>query len=48
MLLNQVYQYKDSNERIRVVFEAIEFIWLINIDDDSAVSLRQHSSTIKK
>ncbi|MEZ9043035.1 MULTISPECIES: hypothetical protein [unclassified Vibrio] len=36
MLLNQVYQYKDSSERIRVVFETIESIWLINIDDDSA------------
>ncbi|MBL4828758.1 MAG: DDE-type integrase/transposase/recombinase [Aliivibrio sp.] len=36
MLLNQVYQYTDSNERIRIVYEAIELVWLINIDDDSA------------
>ncbi|RCU51049.1 transcriptional antiterminator [Corallincola holothuriorum] len=36
MLLNQVYQYTDSDERVRIVYETIEFVWLINIDDDSA------------
>ncbi|MFA0602087.1 Mu transposase C-terminal domain-containing protein [Vibrio sp. 10N.222.49.E4] len=36
MLLNQVYQYTDSNERIRVVYETLEFIWLISLDDESA------------
>ena len=36
MLLNQVYQYTDSNERIRVVYETLEFIWLINLNDESA------------
>lgn len=36
MLLNQVYQYNDSNQRIRVVYETLEFVWVINIDEDSA------------
>ena len=36
MLLNQVYQYPDTEERIRVVYEAIDSVWLINIDDESA------------
>jgi hypothetical protein len=36
MLLNQVYQYIDSKERIRVVYEAIDYVWLINIEDESA------------
>lgn len=36
MLLNQVYQYVDTKERIRVVYEAVDQVWLINIDDESA------------
>lgn len=35
MLLNQVFQYEESKERIRIVFESVGFVWLINIDDDS-------------
>ncbi|MEJ6079164.1 Mu transposase C-terminal domain-containing protein [Vibrio sp. 1-Bac 57] len=36
MLLSQTYQFTDSEERIRVVYEEIDYIWLINIDDQSA------------
>ncbi|MBY7829136.1 Mu transposase C-terminal domain-containing protein [Vibrio fluvialis] len=36
MLLNQVYEYTDSSERIRIVYETIELVWLISIDDASA------------
>lgn len=36
MFLNQVYQYPETEERIRVVYEAIDSVWLINIDDESA------------
>ncbi|MCG9731112.1 Mu transposase C-terminal domain-containing protein [Shewanella sp. Isolate13] len=48
MLFNQVYQYTNSSERVRVVYEAIEFIWLIDIDDGAAWPVCKTTSELQE
>lgn len=48
MFLNKVYQYNDSNERLRVVYEAIDFIWVIDVDDSSAWPVCKTTSELQE
>lgn len=35
MLLNTVYLDKTANQRLRVIFDGVDFIWIVDIDDNA-------------
>lgn len=36
MLLNQIYQYSNSDKKIRVIYDGIEFVYVIDIESSTA------------
>lgn len=36
MLLNEIYQYSNSDKKVRIIYDGIEFVYVINIESSTA------------